>query len=182
LEADKTDELEKTCILGLPIRWSRQHIRILSLARECLPEDCAHGVDRKKMNSTGAQDWRAIALIAAGGERLLCLGESASQVRAAYAGAWTEVIRDEDRPTVKQISLQKWAGKVWQGQWEHQSYLTLPTGRGARVSHDGDIAIAEDLSAIDDELIIEPDELIADSDEVGEFQELPDSPEGDDSE
>ena len=108
----------------------------------------------KKMNSTGAQDWRAIALIAAGGERLLCLGESASQVRAAYAGAWIEVIRDEDRPTVKQISLQKWAGKVWQGQWEHQSYLTLPTGRGARVSHDGDIAIAEDLSAIDDELII----------------------------
>ncbi|MCY2935483.1 MAG: hypothetical protein NT172_15105 [Planctomycetota bacterium] len=134
------------------------------------------------MNSTGAQDWRAIAIIAAGSERLLCLGESASQVRAAYAGAWTEVIRDEDRPTVKQISLQKWAGKVWQGQWEHQSFLTLPTGRGARISHDGDVAAIseQDVAALDDDLISEPDELIADSEEIGGFQELPDDPDSDD--
>jgi len=63
------------------------------------------------------------------GERLLCVGESSSQVRAAYTGAWGEVIRDEDRPTVRAISLQKWTGQFWSGQWEHQMYLALPTAR-----------------------------------------------------
>jgi hypothetical protein len=47
-------------------------------------------------------------------------------VRAAYVGAWGEVIRDEDRPTVQSISLQKWAGQVWAGQWEHQQSLEVP--------------------------------------------------------
>ena len=79
--------------------------------------------------STGAQDWRAIACLAPGGERLLCVGESSSQVRAAYTGAWGEVIRDEDRPTVKAISLQRWAGQAWAGTWEHQTYLAVPTTR-----------------------------------------------------
>src|SRR5690606_30306237 len=58
--------------------------------------------------------------------RLLCVGESSSQVRAAYVGAWGEVIRDEDRPTVQSISLQKWAGQVWAGQWAHQQSLEVP--------------------------------------------------------
>src|SRR5947199_302596 len=80
--------------------------------------------------STGAQDWRAVACLAPGGERLLCVGESSSQVRAAYAGAWGEVIRDEDRPTVRAISLQRWSGQAWAGQWEHQTYLAVPATRG----------------------------------------------------
>lgn len=102
------------------------------------------------MNSSGAQDWRAIAIIAAGSERLLCLGESASQVRAAYIGAWSEVIRDEDRPTVKQISLQKWAGKVWQGQWEHQDFLKVPNARGGiRSTDDGSLDEVVDLESSD---------------------------------
>jgi hypothetical protein len=79
--------------------------------------------------TTGAQDWRAVACLAPTGERLLCVGGSSAQVRAAYAGAWGEVIRDEDRPTVKNISLQKWIGRVWAGQWEHQSWLPVPTTR-----------------------------------------------------
>jgi len=82
--------------------------------------------------STGAQDWRAVACLAPGGERLLCVGESSSQVRAAYAGAWGEVIRDEDRPTVRAISLQRWAGQAWAGQWEHQTYLAVPATRGGK--------------------------------------------------
>lgn len=82
--------------------------------------------------STGAQDWRAVACLAPGGERLLCVGESSSQVRAAYAGAWGEVIRDEDRPTVRAISLQRWAGQVWAGQWEHQTYLAVPATRNGK--------------------------------------------------
>src|SRR5271166_2260575 len=84
--------------------------------------------------TSGAQDWRAVACLAPNGERLLCVGESSSQVRAAYAGAWGEVIRDEDRPTVRAISLQRWAGQFWSGQWEHQMYLTVPTTRTGKAS------------------------------------------------
>ena len=84
--------------------------------------------------SSGAQDWRAVACLAPSGERLLCVGESSSQVRAAYTGAWGEVIRDEDRPTVRAISLQRWAGQFWSGQWEHQMYLAVPTARGGKAS------------------------------------------------
>jgi len=125
------------------------------------------------MNSNGAQDWRAVAIIAAGGERLLCLGESASQVRAAYGGAWTEVIRDEDRPTVKQISLQKWTGKVWQGQWEHDTYLNLPTGRASKAA----AAEEPDAEEVSDPDSLEVDEeLIAGAEEMEQagFQEIED--------
>ncbi len=115
------------------------------------------------MNSNGAQDWRAVAIIAAGGERLLCLGESASQVRAAYTGAWSEVIRDEDRPTVKQISLQKWTGKVWQGQWEHDSWLNLPTARGGKSA-----GIEEE------EVEGDPDDAILDEETIADAQEMAD--------
>jgi hypothetical protein len=76
--------------------------------------------------TSGTQDWRAIAQLSSGGERLLCVGESSSQVRAAYVGAWGEVIRDEDRPTVQSISLQKWIGQIWAGTWEHQQSLEVP--------------------------------------------------------
>lgn len=84
--------------------------------------------------TNGAQDWRAIACLAPSGERLLCVGESSSQVRAAYAGAWGEVIRDEDRPTVRAISLQRWAGQFWSGQWEHQTYLAVPATRSGKAA------------------------------------------------
>ncbi len=73
-----------------------------------------------------------MACLSPSGERLLCVGESSSQVRAAYTGAWGEVIRDEDRPTVRAISLQRWTGQFWSGQWEHQMYLAVPTARGAK--------------------------------------------------
>jgi hypothetical protein len=76
--------------------------------------------------SMGPQDWRAVACLAPTGERLLCVGESSSQVRAAYVGAWGEVIRDEDRPTVRAISLQRWSGQAWAGQWEHYAFLAVP--------------------------------------------------------
>lgn len=75
-----------------------------------------------------------MACLAPGGERLLCVGESSSQVRAAYTGAWGEVIRDEDRPTVRAISLQRWSGQVWSGQWEHQTYLAVPTTRTGKAA------------------------------------------------
>ena len=79
-----------------------------------------------------------MACLAPTGERLLCVGESSSQVRAAYAGAWGEVIRDEDRPTVRAISLQRWAGQFWSGQWEHQMYLAVPATRTGKAAGEGE--------------------------------------------
>jgi hypothetical protein len=118
--------------------------------------------------TSGAQDWRAIACLAPTGERLLCVGESSSQVRAAYAGAWGEVIRDEDRPTVRAISLQRWAGQFWAGQWEHQSYLAVPATRtGKAPGADAEEGEGEvDLEAeVEDEV---EDSAVAAVDEIDE--------------
>ena len=91
-----------------------------------------------------------MACLAPNGERLLCVGESSSQVRAAYAGAWGEVIRDEDRPTVRAISLQRWAGQFWSGQWEHQMYLAVPTTRtGKGTSSEGGGDSKEEEEAVE---------------------------------
>jgi hypothetical protein len=95
----------------------------------------------------GAQDWRAVACLSPSGERLLCVGESSSQVRAAYTGAWGEVIRDEDRPTVRAISLQRWTGQFWSGQWEHQMYLAVPTARGTKTGSGDSAEETEELEA-----------------------------------
>jgi hypothetical protein len=94
--------------------------------------------------TSGAQDWRAVACLSPTGERLLCVGESSSQVRAAYTGAWGEVIRDEDRPTVRAISLQKWTGQFWSGQWEHQMYLALPTARPGKTGTGEGVEVEEE--------------------------------------
>src|SRR5580693_5218713 len=106
------------------------------MARHCSATGHARGRSGETMSSgsSGAQDWRAVACLAPSGERLLCVGESSSQVRAAYTGAWGEVIRDEDRPTVRAISLQRWTGQFWSGQWEHQMYLAVPTARGGKAT------------------------------------------------
>ena len=121
----------------------------------------------------GAQDWRAVACLSPSGERLLCVGESSSQVRAAYTGAWGEVIRDEDRPTVRAISLQRWAGQFWSGQWEHQMYLAVPAARGGKgatgEAADPDAEIEADGDA---EVEVEEDAEV----EAAEIDEDDDSP------
>jgi hypothetical protein len=110
--------------------WDLINADSLGSATSC---DLPTGSEQTMSSGTiGAQDWRAVACLSPSGERLLCVGESSSQVRAAYTGAWGEVIRDEDRPTVRAISLQKWAGQFWSGQWEHQQYLAVPTARGGK--------------------------------------------------
>jgi hypothetical protein len=123
----------------------------------------------------GAQDWRAVACLSPSGERLLCVGESSSQVRAAYTGAWGEVIRDEDRPTVRAISLQRWAGQFWSGQWEHQQYLAVPTARGGKTGTSEGVE-AEAEGDAEAELEAEPEAEI----EAEEDAEI-DADEGDDS-
>ncbi|MCP6769279.1 hypothetical protein NL529_30970, partial [Klebsiella pneumoniae] len=61
------------------------------------------------------------------------------------------MIRDEDRPTVRAISLQRWAGQFWSGQWEHQMYLAVPTARGGKTgaSDSGDEPV-DDAAAADE--------------------------------
>ena len=113
--------------------------------------------------SSGAQDWRAVACLAPSGERLLCVGESSSQVRAAYTGAWGEVIRDEDRPTVRAISLQRWAGQFWSGQWEHQMYLAVPTARGGK-ARPSEASEAGEAEAVEEAVEDEEDEADVDPD------------------
>ncbi len=99
-----------------------------------------------------------MACLAPSGERLLCVGESSSQVRAAYTGAWGEVIRDEDRPTVRAISLQRWAGQFWSGQWEHQMYLAVPTARGGKASPSESSEAGEPVEdVVEDESDVDPD-------------------------
>jgi len=93
------------------------------------------------------------------------VGESSSQVRAAYAGAWGEVIRDEDRPTVRAISLQRWTGQFWSGQWEHQTYLTVPATRTGKAAGEGDSEIDGEMDggvavAVDSEIEDEEGDLL----------------------
>ena len=104
----------------------------------------------------GVQDWRAVACLAPTGERLLCYGDTSAQVRASYAGAWVEVVRDEDRPTVKAISLQKWAGLAWSGQWEHQMYLDVPPWKNSKGTPKAVVADA------DEEIESEPESELED--------------------
>ncbi len=106
--------------------------------------DGSEGLLTMSSGTSGAQDWRAVACLSPTGERLLCVGESSSQVRAAYTGAWGEVIRDEDRPTVRAISLQKWTGQFWSGQWEHQMYLALPTARPGKTGTGEGVEVEEE--------------------------------------
>src|SRR5271168_2288062 len=106
----------------------------MPVAGHCEKLGGSKGLLTMSSGTSGAQDWRAVACLSPTGERLLCVGESSSQVRAAYTGAWGEVIRDEDRPTVRAISLQRWAGQFWSGQWEHQMYLAVPTARGGKAT------------------------------------------------
>jgi hypothetical protein len=109
--------------------------------------------------SSGVQDWRAIACLTPNGERLLCVGGSSAQVRAAYTNAWGEVIRDEDRPTVRTISLQRWAGLAWAGQWEHQTFLAVPSTRGGKA---GAAEAAVEAEKPESDLEAELDSLIGD--------------------
>ncbi len=118
----------------------------------------------------GAQDWRAVACLAPSGERLLCVGESSSQVRAAYTGAWGEVIRDEDRPTVRAISLQRWTGQFWSGQWEHQMYLAVPTARGTKTGT-GDSEVPDE--EVEAEAVIEDEVEVTDESDESPSDDAP---------
>ena len=72
------------------------------------------------------QGWRAVAVFDDRGDRLLYLGRSSTQVRGNFAGAYFEVLDDEEREHVRSISLQRWHGAPDAGRWMHQTNLTVP--------------------------------------------------------
>jgi hypothetical protein len=73
------------------------------------------------------QGWRAMAVFDDRGDRLLYLGRSSTQVRAGFAGAFFEVLDDEEREHVRSVSLQRWHGAPDAGRWMHQTNLKIPT-------------------------------------------------------
>ncbi len=72
------------------------------------------------------QGWRAMAIFDDRGDRLIFLGRSSTQVRAGYAGAYVEVLDEEERDHVRAISLQRWHGAPDAGKWMHQTNLNVP--------------------------------------------------------
>jgi hypothetical protein len=72
------------------------------------------------------QCWRALAVLADGGERLLYVGRSAPHVQAGYADAFAEILDGQERGCVRGISLQCWEGASDQGRWVGKAKLPLP--------------------------------------------------------
>ena len=72
------------------------------------------------------QAWRALAVLAGHGERLIYVGRSTSQVRAGYATAFQEILDDEERTQVREIQLQCWNGAADCGHWLPKGVLPGP--------------------------------------------------------
>jgi len=73
------------------------------------------------------QGWRALAIFGDGTERLIYLGRSTTQVRAGYARAFAELLDEEEREQVCEVSLQRWNGAPDAGVWESQTTLAVPS-------------------------------------------------------
>jgi hypothetical protein len=80
------------------------------------------------------QSWRAMAVFADRTERLLYLGRSTNQVRAGYAGAYEEVLDEDEKARVCSVSLQCWSGAPDQGSWIPKTTLALPSATKTTVS------------------------------------------------
>ena len=79
-----------------------------------------------------AQNWRALAVLADGSERLLFVGRSTTQVRGGYAAAYADMLGTDERARVSRISLQCWDGTPDRGRWVVRTALEVPpAGVGA---------------------------------------------------
>jgi hypothetical protein len=83
---------------------------------------------------TKPQTWRALAVFADRSERLLYLGTSTNQVRAGYAGAYDEVLDEDEKTRVCSISLQYWHGAPDQGRWIPRTTLAPPSAAKTALS------------------------------------------------
>jgi hypothetical protein len=80
------------------------------------------------------QTWRALAVFADRSERLLYLGRSTTQVRAGYAGAYEELLDEDEKARVCGISLQCWHGAPDRGHWIPKTILGLPSAAKTTLS------------------------------------------------
>jgi len=78
------------------------------------------------------QGWRAVAVADDGTEHLIFVGRSASHVRTSYVGAYFDVLDQEERSAIYEISLERWNGAADEGRWQKQTTLTVPTVRVQR--------------------------------------------------
>jgi hypothetical protein len=81
-----------------------------------------------------AQRWRALAILDDGAEALMCLGESAVQVRENYTIPWYELFHEQVRKSVDEIQVQKWSGPDSRGEWVMVSSLPIPPLRQQQVA------------------------------------------------
>jgi hypothetical protein len=72
------------------------------------------------------QTWRALAILADGGECLLCVGRSAPHVQASYADAFRGLLDGPEQARVRRICLECWQGVADRGRWVARASLALP--------------------------------------------------------
>lgn len=76
---------------------------------------------------TKPQSWRAVAIFDDGRyDQLLYLNRSSTQIRAGYRQAFFDVLDEEERSHVVQISMQQWQGAADAGRWTHHTNLNVP--------------------------------------------------------
>ena len=73
-----------------------------------------------------AQLWRAVAVFDDRGDALIFVGRSSTHVRQEYAGAFLELLDDEEREHVTTVQLQQWAGAPDAGRWVQKNTLKVP--------------------------------------------------------
>jgi hypothetical protein len=83
------------------------------------------------------QGWRALAVFEDGGECLICLGRSTTQVRGSYANAFLDLLDEEERAQVRSISLQCWQGAPDEGKWLTKNTLNIPTRKTTPAAAEG---------------------------------------------
>jgi hypothetical protein len=80
------------------------------------------------------QCWRAVAIFEDRPDRLIYLGRSSTQVRNGYAGAFVEVLDDEERDHVRGVRLERWHGAPDAGRWMPQTQLNVPSAKLAQTA------------------------------------------------
>jgi hypothetical protein len=79
-----------------------------------------------------AQGWRAIAKLQGGGEALLYVGMSGTQVRAGYTAALQELFDEDEQDAVTEIRLEQWYGAPDAGKWIDKAKLRVPAAKASR--------------------------------------------------
>lgn len=89
---------------------------------------------KRILTESNPQRWRALAILEDGAEALMCLGDSAVQVREDYTIPWYDLFPEQVRKSVDEIQVQKWNGPESRGEWVMVSCLPIPPLRQQQVA------------------------------------------------